>query len=139
MKTAGKGHRKTRQTEADLAIKFYTSPPRGRNAKACRKVQSVGREISQQARLLCLEASLPTLLGRRMVWGCSGDTAHGRGVLHWSGADSSSKEEGTGEIVHGKLQATGLGAMPTVKFQRVPLWTACRTATGHIVRPTVTM
>ena len=36
--------------------------------------------------------------------GCSGDTAHGRGVLHRSSADSSSKGEGTGEIVHGKLQ-----------------------------------
>ena len=33
---------------------------------------------------------------------CSGDTAHGRGLLHWSGADSSF--QGTGEIVHGKRQ-----------------------------------
>ena len=37
--------------------------------------------------------------------GCSGDTAHGRGkLLHRGSADSSVKEEGTGEIVHGKLE-----------------------------------
>ena len=36
--------------------------------------------------------------------GCSGDTAHGRGVLHWGRAASSSKGEETGEIVHGKRE-----------------------------------
>ena len=35
---------------------------------------------------------------------CSGDTASGRGVLHWRGAESSFQITGTGEIVHGKLE-----------------------------------
>ncbi len=34
--------------------------------------------------------------------GCSGDTAHGRGNLYWSSAETST--QGTGEIVHGKLE-----------------------------------
>ena len=35
--------------------------------------------------------------------GCSGDTAHGRGNLHWSSAEYFSKGEWAGEIVHGKM------------------------------------
>ena len=56
----------TLQAEADLAIKFYTSPLRGRNAKTCRKVQSVGKRYPTSP------TAISGILIPRPLWTSSG-------------------------------------------------------------------
>ena len=61
------------------------------------------REISNQPDCYVWNAHFESSWDIEWSGGCSGDTAHGRGVLHLSSADSSFREEKTGEIVHGKM------------------------------------
>ena len=68
--------------------------------------RSCWREMSNKLDCYVWDSQFFRSALREVEWSgeCSGDTAHGRGILHKSGADSSSKGEGTGEIIHGKLQ-----------------------------------
>ena len=104
VKTAGKGHRKTLSSAGRSGNQVLYFAAAGPKCQGMLEGSECWREISNKPDCYVWRPHYQPSWDVEWSGRCSGDTAHGRGVLHSSGADSSSKGEGTGEIVHGKLQ-----------------------------------